>query len=150
MRPWVGWHTSTWLSIGTTMMVWSALACSRGQSHGGFAWDHVEAHLGPGQQIKVHRAGPVARGGVDRQHPAQGTPLGQGHGAGARGSMLRKATPHTTYIVWRRRGLLLHEVDAHPAENALSGVDRGQPVARRVHQRQEPLVAVGHLLGQVL
>ena len=63
--------------------------------------------------------------------------------------MLRKATPDAIEIVWRRRALL-REVDAHPADNALAGVDRGQPVARRIHQRQKPLVAVGHLLRQVL
>jgi hypothetical protein len=41
-------------------------------------------------------------------------------------------------------------VDAHSAENTISGVDRGQSVACRVHQRQKPLITIGHLLRQVL
>ena len=63
--------------------------------------------------------------------------------------MLHQATPDTLEIARRWRALLL-EVVAHPAEKALVGVNRSQPVARRLHQRQEAPITVGHLLRQVL
>ena len=63
--------------------------------------------------------------------------------------MLRQATPDTLEVTRRYCALLL-KVVAYAAEKALVGVDRSQPVARRLHQRQEAPITVRHLLRQVL